>query len=93
MQMANPQLSVRLALLLATVCVVFLLFGGSADAESTTTPPIEYVVASGDTLWGIASAVAPPGSDVRRFIADIGRLSGIEGSVIHPGQVLLIPSG
>ena len=33
MQKANLQLSVRLSLLLAALCVVFLMIGGSAQAE------------------------------------------------------------
>jgi nucleoid-associated protein YgaU len=93
MQMANLQLSVRLSLLLAAVCVVFLLIGGSADADIPTPAPVEYLVESGDTLWAIASGIADPGQDVRRLVADISRLSQIDGGSIFPGQILLVPAG
>jgi nucleoid-associated protein YgaU len=92
MQMAKPQLSVRLFLLLAAVCVVFLMIGGSADADIPTPEPIEYVVEAGDTLWGIASSAAGPEHDIRRLVADISRISGVDGDSIFPGQILLLPS-
>ncbi|MGH8914871.1 MAG: LysM peptidoglycan-binding domain-containing protein [Acidimicrobiia bacterium] len=91
--MANIQLSVRLSLLLAAVCAVFLMIGGSAEADTRARPPAEYVVESGDTIWAIASGVADSGQDVRRLVADISRLSGVEAGEIFPGQVLLIPAG
>lgn len=92
MQMAKLQLSVRLILLLAAVCVVFLVIGGSAEADIPPAPPTEYVVETGDTLWGIASAHAAPGEDLRRLVTDISRTSGIEPGSIFPGQVLQIPA-
>lgn len=98
MQIANrlnaaSQLSVRLALLLAVVCAVFLMIGSSAEAGTPALPPIEYVVQPGDSLWAIASSFTPDGADVRRLVADIGALSGTNGGRIVPGQVLLIPGG
>ena len=93
MQIAPLQLSVRLALLLAGVCAVFLMSGGPAAADTRGASPIEHIVESGDTLWNIAVAYATPGSDVRPVVHDIRTLSGIGGRIIVPGQVLLIPTG
>ena len=92
MQKATLQLSVRLCLLLAAVCMVFLMIGGSADAEAPTSV-IEYVVAPGDTLWEIAAGLTEPGGDVRPLISDIVELSGVENGIIFPGQILLLPEG
>ena len=92
MQVANLQLSVRLSLLLAAVCMVFLMIGGSAEADIPASDPVEYVVASGDTLWSIAVGNSGPDQDVRRLVADISRLSGVDADSIFPGQVLLIPT-
>jgi nucleoid-associated protein YgaU len=93
MQKASLQLSVRLSLLLTALAVVFLMIGGSADADIPTPAPTEHVVRAGDTLWGIASATADPGQDLRRLVADIERLSGVEADSLQPGQIVLIPSG
>jgi hypothetical protein len=93
MQKATLQLSVRLTLLLAAVCMVFLMIGGSADAEGTPPAVVEYVVAPGDTLWGIAAGITEQGGDVRRLVADIVQLSGVENGMIIPGQILLLPRG
>ena len=92
MQKANLQLSVRLSLLLAALCAVFLMIGGSAQADAPTAAPVEYVVESGDTVWGIATEYAGADQDVRRLVADIARLSEVEPGSIIPGQVLLIPA-
>jgi nucleoid-associated protein YgaU len=92
MQKAKLQLSVRLFLLLTALAVVFLMIGGSAEADVPRTPPTEYVVQPGDTLWAIAEAIGAPGADLRPLIADIARLSGVDADSLQPGQILLIPS-
>jgi nucleoid-associated protein YgaU len=91
MQTTRLQLSVQLSVLLATVCVVFLLIGGAADAEEPPGPTTEYVVARGDTLWEIASAHVGAGEDVRIYIDAIKESSGISSSSLQVGQVLRIP--
>lgn len=93
MHTAPTQLSVRLSVLLTTVCIVSLLIGGAAEAEGPPPPTTEHVVSAGDTLWEIASAHTDTGSDVRATIAVIVELSGLDGATIHPGQVLRIPKG
>lgn len=85
------QLSVRLSMLLVAVVTVFLLIGGAAGAETPPPPTTEYVVRSGDTLWGIASNHVGPDQDLRGMVENIKRASGIVTSTLHPGQVLLIP--
>jgi nucleoid-associated protein YgaU len=91
MQITRSQLSVQLSVLLATVCAVFLLIGGAADAGEPPVPAVEYVVAQGDTLWDIAEAHVAPEADVRPFIQAIKDRSGITSSSLRPGQILQIP--
>jgi Tfp pilus assembly protein FimV len=50
-----------------------------------------YVVASGDTLWSIASD-ASPGSDPRPLVAAIERANHLVAPDLTPGQSLIIPS-
>ena len=91
MQITRSQLSVQLSVLLATVCAVFLLIGGAADAGEPPAPAIEYVVARGDTLWEIAEGHVAAEADVRPLIRAIKERSGITSSTLQPGQVLQIP--
>lgn len=93
MQITRPQLFVQLSVLLATVCVVFLLIGGAADAGSPPLPSIEHVVGRGETLWDIAADYAAPEDDVRVLISEIRERSGLATSALQPGQILLIPRG
>ena len=94
----SVQHPLRVAFLLTLVVGIVLLLatavaaetpdaGGDAGAVST------HVVVSGDTLWDIASRHTDPGGDVRRTVFDIQRASGLEGSLLVPGQVLRIPAG
>ncbi|HEX6221736.1 MAG TPA: LysM peptidoglycan-binding domain-containing protein [Acidimicrobiia bacterium] len=91
MQTTRTQLSVQLSVLLATVCAVFLLIGGAADAGGVPGPSTEYVVVQGDTLWEIAAEHVTPDQDVRPLIRQIRDLSGIQSSTLQPGQILQIP--
>ncbi len=91
MQTTSSQLSVQLSVLLATLCAVFLLIGGAADAGAPPSPTVEYVVREGDTLWDIATSQVLPQQDVRLMVMSIRERSGITSSVIHPGQILQIP--
>lgn len=91
MQTTRSQLSVQLSVLLATVCAVFLLIGGAADAGEPPAPAIEHVVARGDTLWEIAERYVAPGADVRPLVHAIKETTGISSSALQPGQVLQIP--
>jgi Tfp pilus assembly protein FimV len=91
MQISRSQLSVQLSVLLATVCIVFLLIGGAADAEEPPGPTVDYVVAAGDTLWDIAADHVAAGADVRPLITAIKESSDLTSSTLQPGQVLHIP--
>ncbi len=48
-------------------------------------------VQSGDSLWSIATRIAP-GADPRDVVDAIGRLNALDGGMITPGQELAIPA-
>lgn len=55
---------------------------------------VSYKVQSGDTLWTIASDLAPLNpeyNDVRQYIKAIEDINGIYGDNIHTGNYILIP--
>ncbi len=91
----QPAVSYRaLAFVLTAVVVLLLLtssvpaFGGDGAADRAM---VEHQVRPGETLWDIAEAHTPDGGDVRRTVADIRELSGLEGSTIRAGQTLRLP--
>jgi Tfp pilus assembly protein FimV len=48
-----------------------------------------YVVQPGDTLWSVAAAVAPDGTDVRATVDELVGLNG--GPALAVGQHLVLP--
>jgi len=83
----------QLAALLLCACIllgvsVLISRGGAADVPQY----LEQVVQPGDTLWGIARSHLPAGMDIREYIYEIKKANGLTGSIIHPGQVLLLPT-
>lgn len=97
-EMSKAAEAYRRRRLLAFAVVVSLLIGFWSLAQSTqSTSTVEVrspdaivvVVQPGDTLWSIASGLAPD-SDPRPLVES---LKGIAGSnTIQPGQQLVIPS-
>lgn len=49
-----------------------------------------YVVRPGDSMWSIASGIAP-GGDPRPVILELETLNGIRSGDLIPGQVLVLP--
>lgn len=77
-----------------------LALGGVLSAQSAAAggpqgavPVSAHVVQPGDTVWGIAAAVAAPGQDVRDVVATIEQLNGLDGGAIVAGQRLVVPEG
>ncbi|MDF2561994.1 MAG: hypothetical protein K0R99_3440 [Microbacterium sp.] len=70
------------------------LSGGSAIASGadTATVSVETVtVMPGDTLWSIATGVAPE-ADPRDVIGEISRMNLLRGGELQIGQTLAIPA-
>lgn len=63
--------------------------GGASAAPGVTQPARGHVVQPGETLWSIAAAVAPDGSDVRATVDELAGLNG--GPVLTVGQRLVLP--
>lgn len=61
--------------------------GAAPEARSSRT----YVVRPGDTLWSIATRLAPS-TDPRLMVDAITSTNGLDPAVLVPGQELSIPS-
>lgn len=70
-----------------------VLAGGSALASGEQAAPIAFetvTVMPGDTLWSLATTVAPT-ADPRDVVDDIIRLNNLDGGTIQAGSELAIP--
>ncbi len=91
---ANVYRRRRLAALAIVAGLVLGVVSFIQQADATPTPEgqlnesVSVVVQPGDTLWGIASALAPEG-DPRALVGQLSDLAG--GSQIQPGQQLVVP--
>src|SRR6476619_6676333 len=82
----------RVAVLVVALLVVLTagaLLGGARSAATehpgTPTPTRIVMVGTGDTLWDIASDLAPDG-DVRAMIAQIEDLNALDSALVAAGQ-------
>ncbi|WP_431791030.1 LysM peptidoglycan-binding domain-containing protein [Microbacterium paraoxydans] len=68
--------------------------GGSAIASGVDTPAVSVetvTVMPGDTLWSIASSIAPE-ADPRDVIGEISRMNLLRGGELQVGQELALPA-
>lgn len=67
-----------------------VLGGGAVAPGLALAGESSVVVQPGDTLWSIASDIAPE-EDPRGVVDALQEANGLEGSSLVPGQVLLVP--
>ena len=77
-------------ILLASVASAVLLATASRAESGETGPAPTIVVQPHDTLWSIATR-ASPRRDPYAAMAEIKKINGIRGYVVHPGQTLELP--
>lgn len=63
--------------------------GGASAASGVTQANDGYVVQPGDTLWSIATAITPGGSDIRATVDRLVELNG--GPELTVGRNLVLP--
>jgi hypothetical protein len=77
------------------VLAALTLFSGHSAASGEAgqvAPTRTVVVGEGDTLWGIAAAVAQPG-EIREMVHEIEKLNSLPGPALAEGQTLAVPVG
>jgi len=75
--------------ILMLAALVLIAWAMVARASQGAGPTIRYTVKPGDTLWSIA--VSHYAGDPRDAIYRIDRKNDLSGSVIVPGQSLVLP--
>lgn len=88
----QPFVPLRALVIISIVVVAMFLLASSVQATSEPKETVVYEVDTGDSLWSIAEA-HHVGGDLRETVGVIQRLNDLDGSVIHPGQVLELPAG
>lgn len=82
-------------LVLPIIAVAYFLGLGAsqagADSTVSSTSFEQVTVMPGDTLWNIATTIAPD-ADTQQVIADIVSLNQLETATVQPGQRLAIPA-
>ncbi|MBO1753292.1 LysM peptidoglycan-binding domain-containing protein [Actinotalea sp. BY-33] len=85
----------RVVVVLASILVGLgaLVVGQSAAAEGpgVAVPVTTHVVAPGETLWGIAGAVAEPGQDLREVVDELIAVNELSGAGLTAGQRIVVP--
>jgi hypothetical protein len=75
----------RVVMVVLVALVLWAVFARSSDASG---PEERYLVQPADTLWSIA---ARRYADPRDGVWEIRERNGLEGTLIVPGQVLVVP--
>jgi LysM repeat protein len=63
----------------------------SADGPEVPMPSDTHTVASGETLWGIASTLTGPGESTRSVVNEILELNEMDSATIYAGDQILVP--
>ena len=77
---------------LLTLLAIGIAFAGVSLASEEPEPTETIVVASGDTLWGIASDLSDSG-DVRSMMRQLQDLNSLDSASLAVGQQLQVPLG
>jgi LysM repeat protein len=64
---------------------------GVGEGLESADPTRPYVVAEGDTLWGIAGT-EEPGTPRDAAVAAIMRLNSMSDASLRPGEQILVPA-
>ncbi len=75
----------------AIVTFVIVMLASNVGADAGPVETVSHHVSSGETLWGLASAVTPQGESVWVYISLLKELNDLESSNLQVDQVLLLP--
>lgn len=86
----------RATVVLCLLAIAFLLTGlvGRVGAEAELEDKVagHVVVQPGETLWDVAAATAPVGTDTREHLAAMRELNDVSGSNVDAWTVMLLPA-
>ncbi len=79
--------------LFVAVVIAAVVVGSKASADGPdVAPPVDtHTVASGETLWGIASTLAGPDESTRSVVNRILALNDMQSATIYAGDQIFVP--
>lgn len=91
---ASPRGTGTVFVVLVLVALFVLAMGGAGAGADPQQPAIvgNATVEPGQTLWDVAVAHAPDGSDPRAYLRKIRDLNEIDAGSIPPWTVVLLPA-
>lgn len=95
---AQMRLRRTVALLVLATVALFVVFAlgrasvhaATPGAQASTATPVVLTVQPGETLWSIATRIAPK-SDPRATIRSIRELNGLSTGAVQAGQRIVLP--
>jgi hypothetical protein len=81
-----------LALLVVGLSLLLGAWGAKADGPVPAHEVDRHVVATGETLWAIASSIAAPDEDVRDVVGRLVQLNDLPSSTLTAGQTIVVPA-
>lgn len=91
----NPAARAKRAIVVVALLAIAVVVGPQALANDSSAPIVEsdtYTVASGESLWSIASDISRPSDDVAETVETIQRLNMMDSSALRSGDQILIPA-
>lgn len=87
---------IRKTLRVSVLFVIWLTVAGGivfsdSPARGEISLSTKVIVDNGDTLWGLAIAHAPRGTDVRDYLDKVLQKNGLTSALIYPGQEIILP--
>lgn len=91
-QQRNERLKMGSLVLVVVLMVAAALSTGYAVADQPANS-VSIKVQEGDSLWSIAAEYAPAHIATYDAVQQIALANELDGSTIHPGQILEVPAG
>ncbi|HEV2784868.1 MAG TPA: hypothetical protein VGV67_00655 [Solirubrobacteraceae bacterium] len=90
-----PRARIVAAIVAVVLLSILVALNGAAhraDALDVTPSVVGHaVVAPGESLWTVAVEHAPPGTDPRRYLAQVQELNDLEDAAVPAWTVVLLP--